>query len=571
MFSDIKDFLLSFFYKLRSKAFIKKFAWLIIICALTVFIPLSIALCYNAFIQEEKKNTSPIISVSLFDSSGNLIDSVSTQKNIINASPLVNVFYNLSNSKTEITKPLEFNEAPNMSFTLKNDNEEATFRCYFDENAKSSYMEDEYGNFYSLSNEDYSEFLTTSYTEKIYEDSAPPVLYTIVGDPVLPKRVEWTYTISDDSERISKNYESTEELLTYRIARTIGFDFSSVPDNCDITVKSLTGEVVFSGTPEELTTLTATENSELLVTVNAKWKKQDSTDCYGNLEYEFKILCAEPSTFHINKTEATGGQVILLTVSDVDKVESIIYEPVSKLLNETATATDPSAKALQELYSYRPIFVKKGSQAYALLPVPINIPDTSFTFSLSCGISKSELTVNLKKATANEITVEVDDPFINTPLMNARKAEFSRIISYLEHSTDSTLLLSESCLLPTEYGFTQKYGYNTKINGSFNLLANTYSATLPDGISVQSASIGRVSLVGRSDLLGNYVIIDHGMGVCTWYCGLSDVSVNERDIVKKGDPIGRAGSTSLMCENGVNLICSVGGILIDPSELISSK
>ena len=90
-------------------------------------------------------------------------------------------------------------------------------------------------------------------------------------------------------------------------------------------------------------------------------------------------------------------------------------------------------------------------------------------------------------------------------------------------------------------------------------------------MSVQSANIGVVSIIGTSPLLGNYVIVDHGMGLLTWYCGLFDVNVDENDIIKKGDVIGRAGSSSLLCENGVNIICSVGGILIDPASLVNDN
>ena len=571
MFNDIKDFLISFLKKLRSKDFIKRSLWIIVICVLTIFIPLSIAICYNAFIQREQKVTSPTISLSLHDANGELIASDSVQETVLNSSHLINIFNKMLTSKSEASKPIEFSEKPSMSFTFKRDSEETSYKCYFDKDISSSYIEDENGNFYLLDSKDYLTFLKSSYAEKIYDGSIPPTLYTIIGESILPKQAEWTYKLNNKDERLSENYDSTDELLTYRITGTIGFNFSRTPDKCDITVKNLSDDVIFSGTLEELTTLTAEENSELVITVNASWENQETVDSYGSVEYEFKILCSDPSTFHTNISEASGGQVILLKVSGVDKLDSIIYTPISTLPEETQNALDLESKALKELYSYKPIFTKKGSDAYALLPIPVNIPDTEFSFSLSCGISKSDLSVTLKHTDCKELTVELNDPFAGTVLMNANKAEFSRIIFYLKHSSDDLLLLSNDCLLPTDYGFTLKYRYNTRINQSFDLLANTYTADMPDGISVQSASVGKVSLAGRSELLGNYVIVDHGMGVCIWYCGLSDVSVSEGDILKKGDPVGRAGSSSLLCENGVNIFCSVGGILIDPNELINNN
>lgn len=543
----------------------KRFTGLIIICILTVLIPISIAVCYAQFVKGGQKVISPDISVSLFNADGKLIESETTQEDIIEASPFAGLFYNITTSKIKAQKPTEFTEKPNMSFTVTYDSHPSTFKCYFKEDASFSYLEDDKGSFYSPDHLAYSLFLASPYAETVYEESTPPTLYTPLGDQVIPLQAEWTYTLNDKSEKASNNYVTTEAFLTYRIAGAINFNFSRTPDVCTVTVNSLEGNTIFSGSPEKLASLTVEENSELFVYINASWKKDEKLGSFGKQQYEFKIICVEPSTFNISSTEATGGQVLVLSVSDVDNVNSIIYSPTSTLSDDIKSNRDNASKALSELYSYRPIFVKDGSNAYALLPIPTSIPNTDFTFSLSCGISKSELTLNLKKATALNVN------FDNALLTNAQKAEFSRILFNLKRSSSDLLLLSNDFVFPDSYGFTQTQKYNTYINESFVLLANTYISKAQSGISVQSANVGIVSEVGFSPLLGNYVIVDHGMGLLTWYCGLSDISVDEKDIVKKGDPIGRTGSSSLLCENGVNIICSVGEILIDPTSLITKK
>ena len=564
MLNDIKEFLLSFFKNLRSKKFMKNFIWLTVIALLTVMIPLSIAICYTQFIKEEQKDTVPIISVSLFDSKNKLIDSETAQEDIIDASPLANIIYKLSTSRVRVQKPFEFAESPNFNIKISYNSNISNFKCYFKEDVKSSYLEDEHGEFYSLDHTAYSSFLKSKYAETVYKDSVPPTLSTTVGETVLPNNVEWNYKTSDSIEKLSNNYESSDKILTYRITGAISFNFSRSPDICKINAKDIGGNTVFDGSLQELTSLTAEENSELFITVNAEWQKRNEQDSYGKQSYEFKIICAEPSTFKLSTTEAFGGQLILITVGGVSSTDSIIYSPQT-LPSEIEAASESSAKALHELYSYNPIFVKESSNAYALLPIPVNIPDTTFKFSLACGISKTELTVKLKKTTSNEALLD------DFELTKAQKAEFSRITFYLKHRKNGTLLLNEDFLFPTSYNFSLNHKYNTLINNSFTLLANNYTANVPDGISVQSANIGVVSIVGTSPLLGNYVIVDHGMGLLTWYCGLSDISVAENDILKKGDVIGRAGSSSLLCENGVNIICSVGGILINPDGLISKK
>ncbi len=556
MLDRFKSFFEAFSKKYLSKKNIKKLIGPIIIAVLTVLIPLSIAICYSQFIKSTQRIESPDISISLFDADGRLIASTTTQEDIVDASPLASVFYKLSFSKVRAQKPAEFDKKQNMSYTITYGSQKTTYKCYFEEDSTLSYLEDESGGFFAPDALAYSMFLSSEYSETIYEGSVPPTLCTPLNDEILPNDVEWNYILADGSERLSKNYTLTDEALTYRIAGAINVIFARKPDVCAITVKSLSGNTIFSGSSEDLASLTVEENTELLVSVNAKWKRSEDAISYGYQHYDFKIICAEPSTFSISSTEAVGGQILLLTVSDVDDVDSIFYAPSTALDDEEDNAS------LKALYAYSPIFVKDGSNAYGLLPIPADIPDTEFTFSLSCGISKESITVSLKQSVSTSMTTD------SAIITDAQKAEFARILFYLKHSRSDALLLKGDFAFPDTYGFTQTQKYNTQINDSFTLLGNSYTAGSKIGISVKSASIGIVSEVGYSPLLGNYVIVDHGMGILTWYCGLSDVSACESDIVKKGDPIGRAGSSSILCENGVNIICSVGGILVDPMELV---
>lgn len=565
MLTDIKEFLISLQKKLRKKGFIKRSLWLITVCLLTVLVPLTIAICYANFTKVEQKNVALDITVSVYDTDGELIATDTTQDDIIDTSPLINLFYNLSSSKVRTQKPTEFAKNQTLSFSVTHGTESSLYKCYFEADARSSYIEDESGTFYSPAEIAYTMFLSSNYSEAVYEDSIPPMLKTLNGDTVLPNQAQWNYILSNKAEKTSQNYELTSEILTYRITGSIRFDFSRTPDECTITVKKLDGTTIFFGSPEKLTKLTAEENSELLVSIDAKWEPQSELDSYGEQHYDFKIICAEPSTFYASKSEAFGGDVILLTVKDVENVDTILYEPTSAIPNEFINGTDDASKALKELFSYTPIFVKKGSNAYALLPIPASIPDTSISFYLLCGISRAEFTINLKSRVLTNDTAE------NSDLTSAQKAEFSRILFYLNYSSYDILLINEDFALPDSYGFTLEHSYNTKINDTFSLLGASYSSASYNGAAVKSAGIGIVSAVGYSPLLGNYVIVDHGMGLCSWYCGLSDVSVAKNDILKLGDTLGKAGASSLLCENGVNVLCTVGGILIDPEGLTNSK
>lgn len=65
----------------------------------------------------------------------------------------------------------------------------------------------------------------------------------------------------------------------------------------------------------------------------------------------------------------------------------------------------------------------------------------------------------------------------------------------------------------------------------------------PMGTPVHSTATGKVVFAGWKGAYGNCVDIDHGLGIVTRYGHMSEISVNEGDIVKTGDIIGLEGST----------------------------
>ncbi len=65
----------------------------------------------------------------------------------------------------------------------------------------------------------------------------------------------------------------------------------------------------------------------------------------------------------------------------------------------------------------------------------------------------------------------------------------------------------------------------------------------PRGTPFCASADGRVVFAGRDGQLGLVVRIDHGNGLVSIYCHAERVLVNKGDSVKRGDAIGRVGST----------------------------
>lgn len=83
---------------------------------------------------------------------------------------------------------------------------------------------------------------------------------------------------------------------------------------------------------------------------------------------------------------------------------------------------------------------------------------------------------------------------------------------------------------------------------------------------VQAANDGKVVWADDLGIYGNCVVIDHGYGLQSIYGHMSEFAVKAGDMVKKGQLIGRSGSTGLAGGDHVHFSMQVDGVQITPIE-----
>jgi murein DD-endopeptidase MepM/ murein hydrolase activator NlpD len=91
----------------------------------------------------------------------------------------------------------------------------------------------------------------------------------------------------------------------------------------------------------------------------------------------------------------------------------------------------------------------------------------------------------------------------------------------------------------------------------------------PSGTPVKAPNAGRV--VGARDLYfsGNSVIIDHGLGLFSFFAHLSRLEVAEGERVKTGQVIGLVGATGRVTGAHLHWTLRVGGARVDPLALLA--
>ncbi|MGA2111744.1 MAG: peptidoglycan DD-metalloendopeptidase family protein [Anaerolineales bacterium] len=86
---------------------------------------------------------------------------------------------------------------------------------------------------------------------------------------------------------------------------------------------------------------------------------------------------------------------------------------------------------------------------------------------------------------------------------------------------------------------------------------------------VHAAAPGKVVFAGPLPICGNAAMIDHGWGVYTRYCHLSEIDVKVGDVVEVGQVIGKAGATGRVTGANMHFEVWVNGIQVNGLEWLT--
>jgi murein DD-endopeptidase MepM/ murein hydrolase activator NlpD len=122
-------------------------------------------------------------------------------------------------------------------------------------------------------------------------------------------------------------------------------------------------------------------------------------------------------------------------------------------------------------------------------------------------------------------------------------------------------------LEPVDAAINSSFGRKTRMNGVLNPRPHAgadYRA--PEGAPVRAPAAGVVILAGNHFFAGNSIYVDHGQGLVSMYFHLSEILVEEGQVLKKGEgPIGLVGATGRVTGAHLHYGIYLNGARIDPS------
>ncbi len=113
------------------------------------------------------------------------------------------------------------------------------------------------------------------------------------------------------------------------------------------------------------------------------------------------------------------------------------------------------------------------------------------------------------------------------------------------------------------------FGRTRIINGQARSPHNGEDVTAPSGTLVVAMNDGIARLTVEHFFSGKGVFLDHGLGLYSMYFHLAEVLVQDGTMVKRGQPIGKVGSTGRATGPHLHLGVRLNGARVNPYALVN--
>ena len=145
-------------------------------------------------------------------------------------------------------------------------------------------------------------------------------------------------------------------------------------------------------------------------------------------------------------------------------------------------------------------------------------------------------------------------------------AEENKILANIR--TGKKAFWSEKFVYPLSNIFvTDNYGYSRK-TGEYSIAHKGTDLRAKEGTPVAAMNRGVVRIARNFRNYGKVIVIDHGLGLMSFYLHLSRMNVNEGELVKRGQIMGLSGQTGYALSPHLHLSIRINNNSIDPMKFM---
>ena len=213
-----------------------------------------------------------------------------------------------------------------------------------------------------------------------------------------------------------------------------------------------------------------------------------------------------------------------------------------------------------------PIFLLSDSWYRTFIPLSADIKPGTYKIEIFYHgqLKKIDLNINPTKYPLQELTLTKE-----VAALRASKIEKALVASALDTKSNKKLW-STKFIYPSSGPQSTVYGVKRRVNGVINpdYFHKGLDFAAPFGSDVKAPENGKIILVGSQSkgfvVNGNCIFLDHGHGIVSGYLHLSKILVKEGDFVRKGQLIGKVGSSGIASGPHLHWGIYVFGKTVDP-------
>ena len=205
-----------------------------------------------------------------------------------------------------------------------------------------------------------------------------------------------------------------------------------------------------------------------------------------------------------------------------------------------------------------------GDTALVGIPIEQSLGNATLTFMQQGQELTHTFEIVDKRYTEQRITLKNQEMVTPNPQQLERiRAEGKRqraIYAQVSKAID----LSAGFTMPLQGRTTSLFGHRRFFNDQPRSPHSGLDIAAPTGTPITAPAPGTVALVDDLYYNGKTVFLDHGQGLITMYCHLSEQSVTTGQVVEQNQQIGLVGATGRVTGPHLHWSVSLNGYRIDP-------
>ena len=454
-------------------------------------------------------------------------------------------------------RPLEY-EKPLLLKFYKGDRQ-FTYGMYLSLRANDCIIKTAEGELLLMKESDAQRILNTPLSDVLYSNNKIPVgTLSQVEDSVeiYPSEGQWNLRKSGgefNPSTVPNILIASNKAKAYQ-NRQFDIKFNVDPDMLLVDVKD-GKEIIYSDTYSSFVeNFTYDSAKDLQYVLTAEWHENENDDYYGSAKYIIDVKYYVPAKFDISRTEAEPGDIVSITAYNMSEDDRL---------------------SIESDMGYEHKFITVGTNRVALIPINSEFVGKTLNLTLTSDVNEpidyyikiNEKATQEKNTGASDETVERN---LSASAKSQKQAKYDEIFAMTTGENEKYWI--DKFAMPINGTILLDYGWKITINMGNGYTNNGVNIGVAKGDTIKAANAGKVIFAGEIPDDGNLVVIDHGMGIKTWYGHLGDINVQVGDGVLKGQQIGTGGTsgTYTTIQSNLYFAVSVNNIFVNPVSAVTN-